>query len=319
MLEGRDLRDVRDRFHRSGPVPRSLFSDPTPPTDSSLDSVVNAVLAANLFAFATTAQVSDRVFLVQPLEVFDEGGRASLLRAEGALHFLSAFVADRTAALMERHVDAEEAQRQVAQALESAHTRPAARKLVESMLHRALVHSKIPLPPSLGGVPVAGELALVGNAESFALGPHTKAQRTRGPLYLRPRVFCPRSPNSDFAFAAVDAVLVTADALYLFHSAASEPHAHVRAVKTLLQIISRLESNKLAVDHLKLVYCLVGTDEARVKKRVREAGGELPVAALQASAAPRELGTLSEVARKRLQRLEVVGCTVDARRGLVLV
>ncbi|KAJ7322874.1 hypothetical protein DFH08DRAFT_888141 [Mycena albidolilacea] len=299
-LQKRDPKDIRARFARSGPVARNLFSDPEMVTDTSLDKVINKALADNLFNFATSNLV-DQMFLIRPQEVLDEAERPSLQRRECSFEFLSNYIASRTAELTERHV--EKVWQQLARAFDNPDTRSAAGKLVESMLHRALIHRKIDLPAAFGGGPVA-ELELIGKAEDFCLETHAPNRRDCRPLYLRPQ-----TPN----FAAVDAILVTVAVLCLFQTSLATSHSHV--VKTLLQILTRLEINKIAVDSLRLVYCVVGTDEGRVKRLVREASEKLTT--LQASPQARELGNLSQIALTRLNRLRVVGFKFDMQKGLV--
>ncbi|KAJ7736193.1 hypothetical protein DFH07DRAFT_779745 [Mycena maculata] len=58
-LEKRDPKDIRARFNRSGPVARSLFSDPKMATTTSIDKVINKALADNLFDFATSDLVNE--------------------------------------------------------------------------------------------------------------------------------------------------------------------------------------------------------------------------------------------------------------------
>ncbi|KAF8206330.1 hypothetical protein K438DRAFT_1817012 [Mycena galopus ATCC 62051] len=298
-LEKRDRKDVRARFAMSGPVARSLFSKSNI-TTTSIDMVVfNKALADDLFHFATS--VDYRMFLIQPQEVFDEAGRPSLQRKEYSFHFLSNYIASRTAELTEWHV---EKVRRLAQDLDNHRTRSAAGKLVESMLHRALIHQKIDLPAAFGGGPVAGELELIGKAEELFLETQAPDRRDCRPLYLRPQW----APN----FAAVDAILVTATVLCLFSSLDTTDS---RVIKTILQILTRLETNKIAVDSLRLVYCVVGPDEDRVKRLVREASNTLT--ALQASPQPRDLRDLSQIALTRLGKLQVEGFTFDPEKGLV--
>ncbi|KAJ7470176.1 hypothetical protein B0H11DRAFT_2041681 [Mycena galericulata] len=231
-LDDKNHEDVRDRFNRSGPVARDLFSAPEMAEPASIDIVINMALANNLFNFA-----SFDMFLTQTQEVLDEAGRPFLERREYSLNFLSNYIASRTVELMERHV--EKVRQQLAQAFDSPRTCSAAGKLVESMLLHALIHGKIDLPAAFGGGPVAGQLELIGKAEDFVLETHTPHQCDSRPLYLRPQ-----SPN----FAAFNAILVTED------------------------ILARLKTNKITVDSLDLVYCPIGTDEDRVKKLVRLAG-----------------------------------------------
>ncbi|KAJ7885118.1 hypothetical protein B0H14DRAFT_3856976 [Mycena olivaceomarginata] len=300
-LQKRDPKDIRARFATSGPVARSLFRDPNMVTNTSLDKVINKALADNLFNFATSNLV-DQMFLIRPQEVLDEAERPSLQRRACSFEFLSNYIASRTAELTEQHV--EKVQQQLARAFDNPETRSAAGKLVESMLHRALIYRKIDLPAAFGGGPVAGELELIGKAEDFCLETHAPDRRDCRPLYLRPQ-----TPN----FAAVDAILVTAAVLCLFQSSLATSPSHV--VKTLLQILTGLKTNKIAVDSLRLVYCVVGTDEDRVKRLVREASEKLT--ALQASPQARELRNLSQIALTRLNKLRVVGFKFDTQKGLV--
>ncbi|KAF8215884.1 hypothetical protein K438DRAFT_1799642 [Mycena galopus ATCC 62051] len=159
-LEKRDLKDIRARLAMSGPVPRSLFGDPQMAT--SIDQVVNKALAHDLFDFATS-DPSHEMFLIQPKEVLDEAERPSLQRNACSFDFLCNYIASRTAELTEQHV-----RRQLAQAFDNPHTRSAGGKLVESMVHRALIFQNIDLPATLGGGPVAGDLDLLGQAECFS-------------------------------------------------------------------------------------------------------------------------------------------------------
>ncbi|KAJ7489566.1 hypothetical protein FB451DRAFT_1225285 [Mycena latifolia] len=294
-LDGMDPDLVRERLSITGPVAWSLAMD----DPISVDSIICRSLAAKLFDLATSdASDRDRVFLLMPQEVLDESGRPSLERQKPSFTFLSNDVADRTLELMKLH-DVE-IRRQLAQAFAYPYTRPAAGKLVESILNRALIHRKIDLPDAFGGGPVKGHLELIGNAEDFVLEPHTPPPRECRPLYLRPQ-----SPA--FASQAVDAVLVTVAQLCLVQTSLAPLHSH--GVKTLLQILARLETNKIEVDALDLVYWLVGTDENRVEELVREASEKLE--ALQAGPQARELGDLSQFARNRLGKLRVVGFTID--------
>ncbi|KAF9016529.1 hypothetical protein BDZ89DRAFT_1141407 [Hymenopellis radicata] len=286
-LENRDPKDVQDRLKMCGPVAWSLFSDSYKSRlhAAAIDQVVEQAVAGNIFDFATSSvvdqvQASHRMFLVRPLEVIDRDGQSSLERGLCSFNFISNYVASRTAEQMEQHI--EKVRQQLARAFNSPNMRSAAGKLVESMLHRALIHRKIHVPAIFGGGLVKGELELIGQAKDFLLETHVQEQRTCRPLYLRPQ-------TSDFA--AVDAILVTAD------------------------ILTRLKTNKIEVDLLRLVYCIVGTDEDRVKKLVCKASEKLT--ALQANPQARELGDTSKLACTRLNKLEVKGFMVDMQKGLV--
>ncbi len=171
------------------------------------------------------------------------------------------------------------------------------------MLHRALIHRKIDVPTAFGGGSVKGELELIGQAKDFFLETHTEDQRDCRPLYLRPQ-----SSN----FAAVDAILITSTVLCLIQSSLATLPSYF--IKIVLQILARIKTNKIAVDSLDLVYCVVGTDEDRVKGLVREASKNLTV---QASPQAEELGTFSEIDLTRLSKLEVKGLVLDTQKGLV--
>ncbi|KAF8215792.1 hypothetical protein K438DRAFT_1954496 [Mycena galopus ATCC 62051] len=300
-LEKRDFKDVRARLAMSGPVARSLFSKAEMVNATSIDEVVKKALADDLFNF-TTSDPNHEMFLIRPKEVLDEAGRPSLQRQHLSLDFLCNYIASRTAELTERHV--EKVRRQLAQAFDYPRTRSAASKLVESMLHRLLIYRKINLPAALGGGPVAGDLELIGQAEDFFLETHAPNRRDCRPLYLRPQ-----SPS----FAAVDAILVTEAMLCLIQSSLAATHSHV--IKTMLQILIRLNTNKIPVDSLRLVYCITGTDDSQVEPVMREASNTLKT--LQANSRAPDLGNPSKIALKRLGKLEVMGFRFDTEKGLV--
>ncbi|KAJ7070533.1 hypothetical protein C8F01DRAFT_382403 [Mycena amicta] len=292
-LKNCDPEDVRDRFIMSGPVARSLLSK-NKMNATTIEDVIKQALANDLFEFATSnidlpCPTSHQMFLIRPAEVFDAAGKPSFIRQNRSLHFVSNYVASRTVELMEQRFD--NVRKHLADALDIDATRPAAGKLVESILHRALVERKIDLPPAFGGGQVAQGLELIGNTDNFIL--QTRAQDHR-PLYLRPQL-----PD----FGAADAILVTETALCFLQCSLSSSHSCVG--KTLLQVLDRLDtSEKIVVDSRKLLYCVVGMDEGRVKQLGREEAQKLK--ALQAQG----LGNLSSIAVTRLRRLEVVGFTL---------
>ncbi|KAJ7068832.1 hypothetical protein C8F01DRAFT_624166 [Mycena amicta] len=303
MLEGRDPSDIWARFTKSGPVARSFFTEMDP---VDIDQVIKQALADNLFQFATdlgenAAKGSHQMFLIQPLEVLDDG-QGSLQRNKCSFHFLSNYVASRTVELMEQRLD--NIQQQLAIAFASPDTRPAAGKLVESILHRAFIKQKIDLPNAFGGGKIEGAFELIGKAENFFLEISASDQRNCRPLYLRPQ-----SPN----FAAVDAILVTKTVLCLIQCSLTDTHSH--DIKTLLQIVARLETHHIEVDPLKLLYCVVGINKDRVKQLVCE--GTKKLKALQASVQAQGLGHLSQITVTLLSRLEVVGFTLHTWSGLL--
>ncbi|KAJ7658101.1 hypothetical protein B0H17DRAFT_1213259 [Mycena rosella] len=78
-LDNKDAEDVRRRFKRSGPIARSLFSDPDLTDLSSIDEVIRTALANDVLSFASSMveqpdNTSHRMFLIKPLEGIDEGG-----------------------------------------------------------------------------------------------------------------------------------------------------------------------------------------------------------------------------------------------------
>ncbi|KAJ6488098.1 hypothetical protein DFH09DRAFT_381449 [Mycena vulgaris] len=285
----------------------SLFTDHEMATDTDIDEFINFALADTLFIFTISDLVDKhRMFLIQPREVFDADGRPSLERRNCSFDFLSNHIANRIAELAEAHVD--KVQQQLVRAFNAPATRSAAGKLVECMLHRALIHKRMHVPTDLGGGQVAGVLELIGNAEGFVLETHTPTQHECRPLYLRPQ-----SPN----FAGVNAILVTKTALGLIQSSLAEWHSEV--VETLLRILARLNTYKIAVDTLQVVYCLAGTDAGRVKSLVHETSEKLKMLqALSQRERVQQLGHLSQIAHKRLGALRVVGYTFDIQKGLVL-
>ncbi|KAF9017877.1 hypothetical protein BDZ89DRAFT_1140431 [Hymenopellis radicata] len=309
ILEKKDRKDVEERLKMCGPVARKLFDDTVKIRHQAvaIDQAVVQAVGGNVFDIATSSvvdetQASHRMFLVRPQEVIDTDGQCFLDRGLCSIEFISNYVASRTAEKVEEHM--ERLRGQLARAFDGPNTRSAAGKLVESMLHRALIHGKVDVPATFGGGEVQGELELIGQAKDFFLERHEEEQRTCRPLYLRPQ-----ASN----FAAVDAILVTENVLCLIQASLSASHSH--AVKTLLQVLTRLKTNKIQFDCHRLVYCVVGTDEDRVEKLVCEASKK--VKALQADPRSKELGTTSAVARERLMRIEVEGFTVDIQKGLV--
>lgn len=233
----------------------------------------------------------------------DETEGPSLQRGECTFDFLSSSIADRTAELSELH---DEQLRQLAQASYRPNTRLAAGKLVGSMLHRALVHQKIAVPAAFGGGLVQGEIVLIGQAKDFLLETYAHVALKCRPLYLRPH-----SGNS----AAVDAILITSTVLCLIQSSLARWHSHV--VETVFQILARLKTNKIEVDSLRLVYCMVGIDENHVKKLVCDARDNLT--AIKSSYNTPELEKASRIALTRLNKLEVKGFMFDKEKALVLL
>ncbi|KAJ6484967.1 hypothetical protein DFH09DRAFT_397202 [Mycena vulgaris] len=186
----------------------SLFTDHEMATDTDIDEFINFALADTLFIFTISDLVDKhRMFLIQPREVFDADGRPSLERRNCSFDFLSNHIANRIAELAEAHVD--KVQQQLVRAFNAPATRSAAGKLVECMLHRALIHKRMHVPTDLGGGQVAGVLELIGNAEGFVLEP------TRQPSTNAVRCTSGRNPPT---LLASDAILVTKTTLGLIQS-----------------------------------------------------------------------------------------------------
>ncbi|KAJ7068703.1 hypothetical protein C8F01DRAFT_1119034 [Mycena amicta] len=238
------------------------------------------------------------MFMIQPVEVLDASGQPSIQRKEVSFNFL----ASRTAHLMEEHPD--QVRRQLIHAFNNPETRSAAGKLVESIIHSVLVQGKTDLPAAFGGEKVAAHLELVGKAENFSLEMHAQDRRDLRPLYLRPL-----SANS----ASVDAILVTKAHVCLIQTSLSETHAH--NVRTLLHILTRLKTNKIPVDSLRLVYCIIGVEHHRVQDLLGEANKTLKL--LQDNPNAAELQNPNATTIERLKKLEVAGFTLDTQAGVL--
>ncbi|KAJ6454665.1 hypothetical protein C8R45DRAFT_1037644 [Mycena sanguinolenta] len=294
-LEKKDPAEIQARLDLSGPVARSLFFDSSRAGTAEIDSVIRRSFARGLFEFATSQEGADeeashRMYLVRPQESWDEDGVPRLVREEPTYIFLSSYVAARTVELMTE--SAETFRERLAAATDDPPTRRAAGKLVESILHRALFRGSVD-PFGVGGHGLS-ELALIGEAPNFVFEAHMTLPPP--PLYLRPE-----SQN----FAAVDAIVVTDTAIWLVQSSVSDRYSLV--FKTLLAILLRLEKQGIKVNGVRLVYCLIGTDERRVGSDARSAARKLTeLKAADSADRTRELGQ-SEPVVKWLMKLDVEG------------
>jgi hypothetical protein len=200
MLDKLDRSEVSAGFARSGPVARSLFADPDMITTIAVNRAINSALASgNLFNFTASDLGADHMFLIQPLDVVDETtGQLSLRRGECSFDFLSSYIANCTAELMEPQ--AEKVRRQLACAFNSTDTCPAAGKLVESMFHRTLIRQNTALPAAFGG----GGSGLKANSSSSAqpkIFPFTPSYLGQASVLCiygrnRPELFPPSTPCS---------------------------------------------------------------------------------------------------------------------------
>jgi hypothetical protein len=248
-----------------------------------------------LFEFATSQEGTDeeashRMYLVRPQESWDEDGVPRLVRAEPTYIFLSSHVAARTVELMAESADT--FRERLASAFDHPPTRGAAGKLVESILHRALLRGLI--DPFGVGDHGLSELAL-GEAPNFILEAHMPLPPP--PLYLRPQ---------SQTFAAVDAIVVTDTVLWLVQSSVSDRHSLV--FKTLLATLLRLEKQGIEVTGFRLVFCLIGTDDQRVRSVARSAARKLTaLKAADSADQTRELGQSETVVNRLITKMDVEG------------
>ncbi|KAJ7738085.1 hypothetical protein DFH07DRAFT_841473 [Mycena maculata] len=306
-LEKKVPAEIQARFRLSGPVARSLFFKLARASTADIDQVIKKSFTKGLFEFATSQDSPDeesshRMYLVRPQEKLDVDGVPRLVREEPTFDFLSSYVATRIVELMDQNLDT--VRERLVSAFDNPLTRSAAGKLVESMLHRALRRGLV-APFGVGGRRLS-ELALIGKAADFILEAHVALPPP--PLYLRPQ-----SQN----FAAVDAIVVSDAVLWLIQSSVADWHSTV--FKTLIAILVRLEQKGIKVDGVRLVYCLVGTNDQRVGRLVRAATKKLT--ALQAARQVdrvRELGQRVSVVN-RLLKLDVEGYTFSTLTGLTRV
>jgi hypothetical protein len=117
------------------------------------------------------------------------------------------------------------------------------------------------------------------------------------PLYLRPQ---------SQTFAAVDAIVVTDTVLWLVQSSVSDRHSLI--FKTLLAILLRLEKQGIKVYGVRLVYCLIGTDDQHVRSVARSAAQKLTaLKAADSADRTRGLGQSETVVNRFIMKLDVEG------------
>ncbi|KAJ7241916.1 hypothetical protein B0H12DRAFT_1221452 [Mycena haematopus] len=291
----------------SGPVARSLFNPDIVVGENEVDQSLDIALKQepSIWGFslssAAPATVTHRVFLIQPKEVVDDAGTHTPDRQSASVNFLTNYIGSRAAKAMDERLL--NRRKILTEVFHTPCTRSAAGKLVESMLHRALINKSLDAQPAFSVNGVKQHLALLGEAETFDLESHQSNQRRCRPLYLQPQ------PGT---FAAVDSILIT-NSLYLIQSAIGREHTH--DVPTLLRIVNRLQAIGIEVDSppLQLVYCLLGTLEDRVRGLLEAAHNTLN------ETQHTEVAALSREAFGRLSRLRVQGVVFDTLDNKLVV
>ncbi|KAJ7109809.1 hypothetical protein C8R44DRAFT_800604 [Mycena epipterygia] len=268
-LDGHDPRKIRERLEATGPVARTLFkpSEPTPDV-ASINTVIRTALENGGFRILNMEVTQLEwarhcMFLLRP--------QSQCHRHSPSFEFLSNFVVQQTTEQLARHFDA--VRTNLIYAFDSLDTRSVAGKLVECALHRALMggglsdDEKIDLSGDLGCGKVAASIEIFGKAQDFVLDAGELGKSAARPLYLR--------PQAGSNFVGVDAIVVTKTAIGFVQTSVVESQS--RAVRTLLQILARLAKIgfKAEVKNLPLFYCVVGTDQARVRRLVQEASTQL--------------------------------------------
>ncbi|KAJ7238005.1 hypothetical protein C8J57DRAFT_1566553 [Mycena rebaudengoi] len=260
-LQEKDPVEIQARFELSGPVARSLFADPERANLGEIDKVIRTALTKGLFEFATSEgpdeESSHQIYLVRPHEERDADGVIRLIRRERTFDFLSSKIGPRVVSMMDNTLTA--MRTRLVCAFHNPHTRSAAGKLVEAILRRAF--SDGPVAPFGFGSPFS-ELTLIGKATDFFFG--ARMSPLTPPLYLRPQ---------DQNFAAVDAIIVYNAVLWLVQTSLASWHTTV--FKTLIAILVRLESNGIDLQGVRIVYCLIGTDDKRVGSLVHSSTNKL--------------------------------------------
>ncbi|KAJ7075984.1 hypothetical protein B0H15DRAFT_606897, partial [Mycena belliarum] len=240
-----------DRSHETSLAAAYLSPRPGPLRTTS-GSLSAAILLFNIFDLLPGHPArSSRV----PGSTFSLWSRSTMnhdqvdLVSGGPTTLLSTFlIAHTTFDLVHGLLD--KVQGQLAAALNVSTTRSVAGRLIEALMHRALIRG-MQLPSGrLGAGTVAVTLKLIGKAGSFVCET-APTDIAKPPLYLRPE-----SPN----FPAVDAILVTHEKLGLIQ--ASLGNSHRRDFGMMLAVMPRLPRDAhVDVDRLgEVIYCLVGTD-----------------------------------------------------------
>ncbi|KAJ7204722.1 hypothetical protein GGX14DRAFT_398071 [Mycena pura] len=306
--------DVLERLNTGGPVARCLWGGLPPPSSESIDEDIKSALQSNIFNFTpmdveTGVQPIHRLYLVQPLVVFDEKGRPRLQRTDYSAEFISGTIFHKILFQTQRHL--EKVQSHLAAALDIASTRSVAGKVFEGIMHRAL-NRGMQLPAVFGPGTIVGSLMLYGKAEDFVRETDANDIANKRPLYLQPE---------SLNFAAVDAILVTNNRLGLIQVSLSS--SHPRHFGTMLRIMSRLPRGaQVDVRCLDdVIYCLVGIDPETVQELMAEADRTLAkLKTLDAKKLSKELGLRhTQIAHTRLSTFRVFGYTFDYKMGFTEV
>ncbi|KAJ7178090.1 hypothetical protein C8R46DRAFT_1212806 [Mycena filopes] len=243
-----DPADVRARFQRSGPVARPLFYANTIASATSMDQVVRRALSRGLFDLPITTDSEDEtfdLFPVRPREELDRNtGISKLIRDEATFSFLSDHILE---------------------PFDDPLMRPAARQLLEKILHKALFRAARMSVPQWNSPLRVGDpdlrVSLLDQAHNFTIESSS--------------YFLQHPPQSD-------SILVTDAAIWLIPSPNASYQSDV--FNTFLGFLRRLGATT-TVSKARRVYCVVGTDGERVRRLVRE-GNEKVIAMRSRSGEP---------------------------------
>ncbi|KAJ6485950.1 hypothetical protein C8R45DRAFT_998539 [Mycena sanguinolenta] len=300
------------RIQTKGPVARSVFH-----CQSSLDSE-NYSLERDIHTIINRGSYHSwhnvewgEVLLIMPRETVDEAtGVVTLLRDCYNVAFVSNHVAQLVATAMQK---SHEMYREVygprlAAVFDATWLQSAVGSLFENILHGALHRGEIDstaVQDIFGVSTVSAAVMLAGDATNFVVEVGKDAEISERPLYLRP---------FSTTFGAVNSIFTTAGAVYLIQCALGESHPFV--VKTLLLILHRLDTN-LGIDlsKLQLVYCIIGSEGARVKQIVNETDTKLEEFK---KVRPKELKGVSLRAVARLNTMVVSGAVFDPVKNALL-
>ncbi|KAJ6485948.1 hypothetical protein C8R45DRAFT_1098692 [Mycena sanguinolenta] len=267
--------ELLTRMQERGPIPRDVFGrSDIKSADECLDQAIMAAINKVSYTSWAGDVVVHRVFLITPHEIVDEA----------------------TGKSREVYVT------RLTIAFDAVGIRLAAGTLFENVLHGSLQRGETDstaVQDIFGVSTVSAAVMLAGEATKFVVEGGKDAETSERPLYLRP---------FSSTFAAVNSIFITAGAVYLIQCALGESHPFV--VKTLLLILHRLDTN-LGIDlsKLQLVYCIIGSEGARVKQIVNETDTKLEE--LKKKVRPKELKGVPSRGVARLDMLVVHGAVFD--------